>query len=206
MQALLYNSQGIESGSIELQDTIFGREVKPALIHRLLLLQLAGLRNPIAHTKTRGERNGSTRKLYKQKGTGNARAGSARAPNRKGGGVAFGPRNNANFTMNMNKKERRSALLSLLSSKAVSTQIKVIEKFDATVEKTKNMAGVVKNMNISTGVIAILPEDAHAFRGARNLPNVRAIGINYLNPRDLLKYNELVFTKDSLAKLTSLHS
>lgn len=85
MQALLYNTQGIESGNIDLTDALFGREVKPALIHRLLLLQLANARNPIAHTKTRGERAGSTRKLYKQKGTGNARAGASRSPTRRGG-------------------------------------------------------------------------------------------------------------------------
>lgn len=206
MEAILYNKDGVEAGHVELSDAIFGKEVNPGLIHRLFLLQRANARIAIAHTKDRGEVNGSTRKLYRQKGTGSARVGDSRSPTRMGGGVAFGPRNNRNFTLAMNKKERRLALLSLLSSKAANNQIKVLETLPTEAGKTKTMISLAKSMNIKTGVLAILPEDTHGFQGGRNVPNVKVIGANYLNPRDLLKYKDLVFTKASLEKAIALYS
>lgn len=206
MEAIVYNAQGVETGKISLPDALFAREVHTGLIHRLLVLQQANGRIAIAHTKTRGERNGSTRKLYKQKHTGNARAGDARSPTRRGGGVAFGPTNARNFSVSMNKKERRLALFSILSSKAGNAQIKVIESFEQDAQKTKEMKKVISNMNLNSAVFALLPEDKHAFLGARNIPSVKAIGVNYLNPADLLKFKELVFTKSSLEKLADIYS
>lgn len=203
MQAVLYTKTGEESGKIELNTALFGREVNAGLIHRLLVLQHANARTPIAHTMTRGERNGSTRKLYRQKGTGQARAGDSRSPTRIGGGVAFGPRNNRNFEVRMNKKERRAALISLLSSKAGGSQVKVIEGFDAKTAKTKDMIKVFSNMNLSTAVLAVLPTDMAIFQAGRNVPTVKVIGANYLNPHDLLKYKDLVFTKESLEFVTT---
>ncbi len=127
IEAKLYTADGKQSGTIALDSRFFERAVDMGLVHRLLLLQRANARIPLAHTKTRGERRGSTRKLYRQKGTGNARAGALRSPVRKGGGIVFGPRSNRNFTIRMNKKERRLALAMLLSDKASNAQIKVLE-------------------------------------------------------------------------------
>lgn len=206
MEALLYTQEGTENGKIALDDAIFGKEVQLGLIHRLLRLQRSNGRIAIAHTKTRGEIRGSTRKLYRQKGTGNARVGDSRSPIRRGGGVAFGPRNDRNFTIRMNKKERRAALFSLLSSKAVAGGVKVIEAIREDAIKTKNFLQIVENMKVTSGVVALLPEDKHAFIGGRNVPTVKMIGVNYLNPMDLLKFHDLVFTKASLEKLYSMYN
>jgi large subunit ribosomal protein L4 len=206
MEAILYNQEGLESGKVKLSKEVFGKEVLQGLIHRLLVLQQANARVSSAHTKTRSDRNGSTRKLYKQKGTGQARAGDSRSPTRIGGGVAFGPRNNRNWTLMMNKKERRLALVSLLSSKAQSKKIAVIEGFGEEAAKTKTMKGIVTNMGVKSAVFAVLPEDRNAFQGGRNIPNAKFIGASYLNPKDLLKFDTLVFTKASLEKVTAFYS
>lgn len=204
MKAVLYTNTGAESGKeVELDSAFFGREVNTGLIHRLLVLQNANARNPIAHTKTRSERNGSTRKLYKQKGTGQARVGDSRSPTRRGGGVAFGPLNNRNFELRMNKKERRCALFSILSSKASDNKVKVIESFAAETTKTKDMLQIFSNMNLTTAVLAVLPTDAAVFQAGRNVPTVKVIGANYLNPHDLLKFKDLVFTTESLEYIKS---
>ncbi len=205
MEAVLYTQEGKENGTITLKDELFGREVQMGLIHRLLRLQRSNARIAIAHAKTRAEVIGSTRKLYKQKGTGSARVGDARSPVRRGGGAAFGPTKDRNFTIRMNKKERRAALFSLLSAKAVENGIKVVESFSADTSKTKQMIDLVTKMNVTSGVFAICPEDTGAFIAGRNIPTVKFIGINYLNPMDLLKYNNLVFTKASIEKLYSLY-
>ena len=203
MQAVLYSKIGAESGKIDLDGAIFGRTINSGLIHRLLLLQHANARNAIAHTLTRSERNGSTRKLYKQKGTGQARVGDSRSPTRRGGGVAFGPLNNRNFELRMNKKERRVALFSILSSKAIDSQVKVIENLSDKTLKTKNMLALTTKMGLTSAVLAVLPTDIAAFQAGRNIPHVKVIGANYLNPHDLLKFKDLVFTKDSLAFVSS---
>jgi large subunit ribosomal protein L4 len=175
------------------------------LIHRLLRFQRSNARIAIAHTKSRADVIGSTRKLYKQKGTGSARVGDARSPVRRGGGVAFGPQNDRNFTIRMNKKERRAALFSLLSAKAGEHSIKIVESFSEDVIKTKNMIDLVTKMDVTSGVFAILPDDTAAFLAGRNIPTIKFIGVNYLNPMDLLKYNNLVFTKASIEKLYSMY-
>jgi large subunit ribosomal protein L4 len=202
MQAALYSNTGAETGKIELDKGIFGREINAGLIHRLLVLQHANARSPIAHTKTRGERNGSTRKLYAQKHTGQARAGDARSPTRRGGGVAFGPLNVRNFSLRMNKKERRVALFSILSAKAGESKVKVLESLP-TQNKTKDMIALTGAMGLTSAVLAVMPSDVAAFQAGRNIASVKVIGAIYLNPHDLLKYKELVFTKASLEFIKS---
>lgn len=206
MEAILFNSTGLESGKIKLNEVIFGKEANDGLVHRLLMLQRSNSRNPIAHTKTRWERRWSTRKIYKQKGTGHARAWGARSPVRKWGWVSFGPRSNRNFTISMNRKERRLALMTLLSNKARNNQIKVIENVTIDDSKTKSMLSIVTNMQIATALFAMLPNDRNLFLATRNLKNVKPIWVNYLNPADLLKYKDLVFTKDSLDFLGQIYS
>lgn len=206
MEAILYNSTGVENWKIKLNESIFGKSDNTWLIHRLLLLQRSNSRNPIAHTKTRWERRGSTRKIYKQKGTGNARAWSARSPIRKKGWVAFGPRNNRNFTISMNKKERRLALFTLLSMKARGNQVKVIETFKTEELKTKDVVSVMDNVIVKSALFAVLPNDRELFLASRNIKNIKPIGVSYLNPQDLLKYNDLVFTQDALNHLDQIYS
>ncbi len=206
MEALLYNSTWVESGKIKLNDEFFWKEDNEGLVYRLLMLQRSNSRSPVAHTKTRWERRGSTRKIYRQKGTWHARAWGARSPIRKWGWVAFGPRNNRNFTISMNKKERRLALFTILSNKARNSQIKVLESIKAEEAKTKNMSTVMANMSAVNALFAMLPNDRNLFLATRNLASVKPIGVNYLNPADLLKYKDLVFTKDSLEYLSQIYS
>ena len=143
METKLLNQEGKDIWTVELNDWVFNVEVNEGLVHRYLVYQLANARQVVAHTKTRADRRGSTRKIYKQKGTGRARAGSNRSPIRKKWWVAFGPRNNANFTLSMNKKERRLALYSVLTNKVRNNNLIVLDKIEFNEIKTKNMVSVL---------------------------------------------------------------
>lgn len=205
METKLFNQEGKEIWTVELNDAIFNVEVNKGLIHRALVYQLANARQVVAHTKTRSDRRGSTRKLYKQKGTGRARAWSARSPIRKKWGVAFGPRNNVNFTLSMNKKERRLAVLSLLTTKVQNNSLIVVDKIEFNEIKTKNMVSVVNALPyVKNILLAIASKNEVIEKSASNLPNVKTILVDYLNISDLLKYNTLVVLKDSLDKLNTL--
>ncbi|MDP5039059.1 MAG: 50S ribosomal protein L4 [Candidatus Gracilibacteria bacterium] len=205
METKLLNQQGKEVGTVELNDSVFNVEVNKGLIHRALVYQLANARQVVAHTKTRSDRRGSTRKLYKQKGTGKARAGSSRSPIRKKGGVAFGPRNNVNFTLSMNKKERRLALLSLLTMKVQSNNLIILDKIDLKEIKTKDMLDIVNSIPFEKNILlAIASKNELIEKSSSNLVNIKTILADYLNISDLLKYKTLVLLKDSLEKLNTL--
>lgn len=168
-------------------------------------MQLANARNAIAHTKTRGERRGSTRKLFRQKGTGRARAGSARSPIRKKGGVAFGPRNDRNFTLSMNRKERQKALYCVLSQKAKAKAIVVVKKLELKEIKTKAMNTVMNALPVGkTSLIALHNRNENVEKSAANLKAVKAIQASYLNIADLLKYETLVVSEDGVKQLNAL--
>jgi len=204
MEIKLYSQEGKETWVIELKDSVFGIEPNENLIHRALVYQLANARTNVAHTKTRGERRGSTRKIYRQKGTGRARMGSNRSPIRKKGWVAFGPRNNRNFTISMNKKERRLALFSVLSSKAKNNQIIVVDDIKLKEVKTKLMDWVFKSLPFEkTALFAINKQREDLHKATRNLDYVKDIQVDYLNIKDLLKYNTLILLKDSLEDINS---
>ncbi len=203
-QANLYRFDGNKQGSVDLHATYFGREVNVGLIHRLLLLQRSNARINFAHTKTRGDVVGSTRKLYKQKKTGNARVGDARSPVRRGGGVAFGPKNTQNFSVMMNKKERRAALFSLLSSKAAAGNVAVVDALPQTDLKTKDIASFLSKVEHKSVVFAVTAQDTAFFQAGRNLPTAKVISVNYLNPHDLLKFQNLIFTRASLEALPTI--
>lgn len=145
--------------------------------------------------------SGSTRKLFKQKGTGNARMGDRRSPMRRGGGVVFGPRNEQNWAVSMNAQERRLALLSLLSTKASAKNVKVLEKLGKETVKTKDMQKLLSAMEAKKPLIAITREEKDSVLGAWNLPEVKVVNVEYLNPHSLLKYTDLVFTEASLKHL-----
>lgn len=201
MKAPLFDIKGKQKGTIDLEVSHFGVTPNMSLIHRLLVLQQANGRIAIAHAKHRGEVAGSTRKLFKQKGTGNARQGDRRSPMRRGGGAVFGPRNERNFSVCMNRQERRLALLSLLSTKAQAESIKVVESFANVGEKTKSMASYITTIEAKKPIIAITRDERTHILGANNLINTRVVNVEYLNPHDLLKYTDLVFTEASLKHL-----
>ena len=205
MKTNLFDQKGKSVWEIELNDLVFWLELNEGLIHRALVYQLANNRMVVAHTKTRWERRGSTRKIYRQKGTGRARMGSNRSPIRKKGWLAFGPRNTVNFTISMNKKERRKALFSVLSSKLATGDLIVVDKIDFKEAKTKNMVEVFSKLPYNEKALLAIPAKNEIIeRSSANLPYVKAILVDYLNIKDLLKYRTLVLLKDSLVNLDKL--
>ena len=205
MNTKVYDMKWKESGTATLNKDVFGLELNEGLVHRALILQLANARVAIAHTKTRGERRGSTRKIYRQKGTGRARMGSNRSPIRKKGWVAFGPRNDRNFTLNMNRKERQKALFCVLSSKVANKSLVVINKLEMKEAKTKTMNAVMTALPLGkTSLIALAEKNDNVERSISNLKTVKYVQTAYLNMADLLKYETLVLTEDSLKQLNAL--
>ncbi len=198
MKAPLFDNHGKNTGTVDLEKSHFGVEPNMGLIHRFLLLQQANGRIAIAHTKHRGEIAGSTKKMFKQKGTGSARMGDRRSPMRRGGGVVFGPRNTQNWTISMNAQERRLSLLSLLSIKATENNVKVISAFGKDAVKTKGMTSTLVAMEAKKPLIAVTREEKDSVLGAWNIPEVKIVNVEYLNPHSLLKYKDLVFTEASL--------
>ncbi len=205
MKTKVYNQGWKATGDVELNKSIFAVVVNENLIHRALVYQLANARLNVAHTKTRGERRGSTRKIYRQKGTGRARMGSNRSPIRKKGWVAFGPRNNRNFTLSMNRKERRLALYSVLTSKLNSKNLVIVDGISFDAPETKKADAFYKALPYEKNILFGIAEWNEALeKSSANLPYVKTILVNYLNIKDLLKYNTLVLEKASLAHLDSL--
>jgi len=204
MEIKMYTQNGKQEGTIELNESVFGLESNEWIVHRALVYQLANARINVAHTKTRGERRGSTRKIYKQKGTGRARMGSARSPIRKKGWVAFGPRNNRNFTLSMNKKERRLAINVLLSDKVRNNKLVVLDGINISEIKTSEMDKIMKSLPFDKKILLALKEKNEVImKSANNLPYVKNLLLWYLNVKDLLKYDTLVLLKDSVLELNS---
>lgn len=201
----LYDQTGAKKGKLELPNELFGQEVHADLIHRALVLQQSNRRNPIAHTKTRGEVAISKRKIYRQKGTGGARHGSKNAPIFRGGGVAFGPRNTRNFTKMMPRAQRRAALFSALSEKANENKILGLVDFVAKSASTKTAAKLMQDMGIERSALIITPEKNENFvLSARNLPNVKVITAGYANIEDLLGYDNVVVFEKAIDRMKEI--
>lgn len=199
MKAPLYNQQGEKKGEVTLNDAVFGAKVNRALMHQAVLFQMANSRKPIAHTKVQGEVRGGGRKPYRQKGTGNARQGSIRAPHYKGGGVVFGPRSSRNFTIKMPTGERRCALFSALSSKAKGQEILVLDQYKGEM-KTKPFTAMIKSLPLPRSVLVVIPVKNESLeKSARNLPQVKTILASYLNVKDVLQYRSILFLEEALA-------
>ncbi len=204
MEIKVYTQDGKQKGTIELNEKVFGLEPNENIVHRALVYQLANARLNIAHTKTRGERRGSTRKIYRQKGTGRARMGSNRSPIRKKGWVVFGPRNDRNFTISMNKKERRLAINVLLSDKVRNDKLIVVDDIKLKEIKTKEMDKVFKSLPEFKKILFVLKDKNEVLmKSSNNLPYVKNLLLSYLNVKDLLKYDTLVLLKDSIEELNS---
>lgn len=205
MEIKVYNQAGKSSWTAKINELVFGIEPNEGLVHRALVYQLANARTRLAYTKTRWERRGSTRKIYRQKGTGRARMGSNRSPIRKKWGVVFGPGADNNFSLSMNKKERKIALFSVLSSKFKNDQIVVVDDIKLKSIKTKDMDKVFKALPYKDSVLFALNSKNEVLeKSANNLSYVKNLQVSYLNIKDLLKYNTLVLLKDSLESLNSL--
>ena len=201
----VYNIEGKEVGSLELNDAIFGVEINEHLVHMAVVQQLANNRQGTQKAKTRSEVSGGGRKPWRQKGTGHARQGSTIAPQWTGGGVLFAP-TPRDYSFKMNKKEKRAALKSALTSRVVDSKIVVLDEIKFNEIKTKNFANVMKNLKLDKALMVIGDNDANVILSARNIPDVKVSQPNTINVYDILKYDTLVVTKDAVAKIEEVYA
>ena len=202
----VYNVEGKKVSDLELKEEIFGIEPNEAVVHSVLVNYLANQRQGTQSTKTRSEVRGGGRKPWRQKGTGRARQGSIRAPQWIKGGIALGPKPRS-YKYRVNKKEKRLAIKSLLSSKVLENNLVVVDKFDFKEIKTKQMATAMKNLKVEDKALIMLATgDEKVQKSARNLEGVRTISVATINVFDLLKYKKLVLTVDTVKKLEEVYA
>jgi len=197
MKVPMKNLKGEVVGEVELPDSIFAARISHPLMHQALLRQNANAHLGTHKVKTRAEVNRTTKKVYRQKGTGNARQGSRKAPHWVGGGVAFGPQPRS-YYQDMPKKMRRAAIRSALSQKAADQQIVVVDKLDFASPKTKEFAAAMQALGVTKGLVLLPGRREAVEKSARNLPYVKTLHASYLNIRDIFKYDQLVMPLDAL--------
>ena len=198
----VYNIEGNQVGEIELSDAVFGVEINEHLLHMAVVNHLAAKRQGTQSAKTRSEVSGGGKKPYRQKGTGHARQGSTRAPQWTGGGVVFAPKPR-DYSFKLNKKERRAALKSALTSKVVDNKIVVLDTFKMDEVKTKKFQAVMDALKVSKALVVV--EDNNVVLSARNIPTVKTASTNTINVYDILKYDTLVLTQDVVAAITEVY-
>ncbi len=201
----VYNMEGKEVGTMELNDAVFGVEVNEHLVHLAVVRQLANNRQGTQKAKTRSEVSGGGRKPWRQKGTGHARQGSTRAPQWTGGGVVFAP-TPRDYSVKMNKKERRAALKSALTSRVQENKLIVLDELKLDEVKTKAMQNVLNNLNVSKAMVVLADNDANVVLSARNISNVVTALPNTINVYDVLKYNTVILTKASAAAIEEVYA
>ena len=202
----VYDIKGKKVSDVELADSVFGIEPNEKIVHSVLVNYLANQRQGTQSTKTRSEVRGGGRKPWRQKGTGRARQGSIRAPQWIKGGIALGPKPRS-YKYTVNKKERRLAIKSLLSSKVLEKELTVVDKLELAEVKTKTMAKALSDLKIEGKTLIILPEkNENVYMSARNIEGVKTILINNINVFDLLKYNNLVLPLDTVKKLEEVYA
>ena len=202
----VYNIEGKKVSTVDLKEEIFGIEPNEAVVHSVLVNYLANQRQGTQSTKTRAEVRGGGRKPWRQKGTGRARQGSIRAPQWIKGGIALGPKPRS-YKYRVNKKEKRLAIRSLLSSKVLENNLVVVDKFELAEIKTKTMATAMKNLKVEGKALIVLPANNEMVqKSARNLADVRTSSVSTINVYDLLKYNKLVVTVDTIKKLEEVYA
>jgi large subunit ribosomal protein L4 len=203
----LYNSEGKSVGDKQLSADVFGVKVKPALVHEVMVSLMAIARKPYAHTKVRGDVAGGGKKPWKQKGTGRARQGSTRAPQWKGGAVIFGPRSDRDYTVKINAKVKRLALLMALSDKLASDKLVLVEALIAPKGKTRELADVLAKLPVSGKAVAVTSSrDELLARSVRNLKGVNLVSTSSLGLLDLLKAETLVLTSEAADKLEAKYA
>ena len=202
----VYNMEGKEVGTVELNDAVFGVEVNEHLVHMAVLQQLANNRQGTQKAKTRSEVSGGGRKPWRQKGTGHARQGSTRSPQWKGGGVVFAPVPR-DYSFKMNKKEKRAALKSVLSDKVAMSKLVVLDELKFDEIKTKKFKAVLENLKVEDKALVVLGErDDVVIKSANNLPFVQTALPGTINVYDILKAGTLILTKDAVAKIEEVYA
>ena len=201
----VFNMEGKEVGTMKLNDAVFGVEVNEHLLHLAVVAQLANKRQGTQKAKTRSEVSGGGRKPWRQKGTGHARQGSTRAPQWTGGGVVFAP-TPRDYTIRLNKKEKRAALKSALTSRVQNNQFVVVDELKFDEIKTKNFKAVMNNLKVSKALVVLNENDQNTVLSARNIPEVKTALVNTINVYDILKYNTVVATKAAVASIEEVYA
>ena len=201
----VYNMEGKEVGTIELNDAVFGVEVNEHLVHMAVVAQLANKRQGTQKAKTRSEVRGGGRKPWRQKGTGHARQGSTRSPQWTGGGMVFAP-TPRDYTITLNKKEKRAALKSALTSRVNENKFVVVDELKFDEIKTKNFKAVMNNLKVSKALVVLADNDQNTVLSARNIPEVKTSLVNTINVFDILKYNTVVATKAAVASIEEVYA
>lgn len=201
----VYNMEGKEVGTIELSDAVFGVKVNEHLVHMAVVSQLANNRQGTQKAKTRSEVSGGGRKPWRQKGTGHARQGSTRAPQWTGGGTVFAPVPR-DYSFRLNKKERRLALKSALTSRVQENKLVVLDELTIGEIRTKAMKNVLDSLKVEKALVVTKDMDRNVVLSARNLPDVKTAHTNTINVYDILKYNTVVLTKDAVAAIEEVYA
>ncbi len=201
----VYNMEGKEVGKIDLNDAVFGVEVNEHLVHMAVVQQLANNRQGTQKAKTRGEVRGGGRKPWRQKGTGHARQGSTRSPQWKGGGMVFAPVPR-DYSFKLNKKEKRVALKSALTSRVLEDKFLVLDEIKFDEIKTKKFSEMLENLKVSKAVVVLADDDQNVVLSARNIPGVITASINTINTYDIMKYSTVIATKDAVAKIEEVYA
>ena len=201
----VYNMEGKEVGTIELNDAVFGVKVNEHLVHMAVVQHLANKRQGTQKAKTRGEVSGGGRKPWKQKGTGHARQGSTRSPQWTGGGMVFAPVPR-DYSFKINKKEKRAALKSALTSKVQDSRLVVVDELKFDQIKTKDFVAVMNNLKVEKGLVVIAGNDANVVLSARNIPTVDTVQADMINVYDIMKAKTVVLTKDAVAKIEEVYA
>ena len=199
----VYNMEGAQVGTIELSDSIFAVPVNEHLVHQAVVAQLANKRQGTQKAKTRSEVRGGGRKPWRQKGTGHARQGSIRAPQWTGGGVVFAP-TPRDYSVKMNKKERRIALKSALTTRVQENKLVVLDELKLDAIKTKDMQNVLNNLKVEKAMV--VTDNENVIVSARNIPNVITASVGTMNVFDILKYNTVVLDKAAVAKVEEVYA
>ncbi len=201
----VYNIEGKEVGSLELNDAVFGVEINDHLVHMAVVQQLANKRQGTQSAKTRAEVSGGGRKPWRQKGTGHARQGSTRSPQWKGGGVVFAPKPR-DYSFKMNKKEKALAIKSALTSRVNEAKFLVLDDLSFDEIKTKKMKAVLDNLKVEKALVVIDKKNDNVQLSARNLPKIRTVLSNSINVYDILKYDTMVLTKGAVAQIEEVYA
>ena len=201
----VYNMEGNEVGKIDLNDAVFGVEVNEHLVHLAVVAQLANNRQGTQKAKTRSEVSGGGRKPWRQKGTGHARQGSTRSPQWTGGGVVFAP-TPRDYTIRLNKKEKRAALKSALTSRVLENKFIVVDELKLDEIKTKKFQTVLNNLKVNKALVVVGEDSDNVVKSAKNIPAVKTAYVNTINVYDILKYNTVVATKTAVANIEEVYA
>ena len=201
----VYNMEGNEVGKMDLNDAVFGGEVNEHLVHMAVVAQLANNRQGTQKAKTRSEVSGGGRKPWRQKGTGHARQGSTRAPQWTGGGIVFAP-TPRDYTIRLNKKEKRAALKSALTSRVLENKFIVVDELKLDEIKTKKFQTVLNNLKVNKALVVVGEDSENVVKSAKNIPSVKTAYVNTINVYDILKYNTVVATKAAVANIEEVYA